>query len=97
VNLAHTGVTEICDGAFRNCLSMEKVQLPASLISIGERAFNTCGFEALDLSNCLSLVTVGKGAFRECRWVKAITFPASLRELGAAAMEDCVQPTSCVI
>ena len=57
VNLTFgSGVTEIPMNSFSNCTLMEKVSIPASVLSIGNNAFNNCSaLKTLEYSaNCTS-------------------------------------------
>lgn len=61
------GVTEIPRGVFTGA-SYDKISLPSSLTSIGDRAFKGCGgFSEIDIPCC-----VGDSAFAECYGLKKV-------------------------
>lgn len=80
------GITEISAYAFENQSSITKVILPASLASIGERAFGGCwslqevAFK--DLSEDAADLTIGKQAFWYCPNLHTVHFPDSKLTLG---------------
>lgn len=64
------GVIAIADGAFADCVNLEKVALPASLTSIGIEAFKNC--ERLnDFVIPAAVQTIGTDAFTGCKSITA--------------------------
>ena len=87
--------TGYCGGAFSGCSDLKSVTFPASLTSIGERAFGSCsGLASVDLSSCTSLTSIGDSAFSYCTRLKNVSFPASLTWIGNSAFHYCKGLTS---
>lgn len=75
-------------GAFEGS-SLEEAVLPASLVSIGDRAFVSCKkLTKVDTSKCADLLTIGKDVFDSCISLKSFHFPASVKEVGDMSMFD---------
>lgn len=65
------------EGAFQNCISLESINLPEELISIGEYCFRNCPkLTSINLPD--KVTTIGRFAFIECPSVKSIQIPASV-------------------
>ena len=76
--------------AFYNCASFTgNLDLPNSLISIGDQAFYNCyGFEGIVMSN--SVETIGNEAFRNCGGLRGeLTLPETLVSVGTYAFAGC--------
>ncbi len=58
------GVTEIGSNAFTNCVWLEAVVLPSTLIKIGSGAFQLCPFTEIIIP--LNVTEIGSSAFNEC-------------------------------
>lgn len=86
------GLTAI-NGAFSECNALTTVNFPKSLQSIGSDAFNNTSLQAVDLSGCSQLVSIGWGAFRDSRGLGAVLLPASLQLLGENAFYNTVITT----
>ena len=85
-------ITTIGDEAFRNCVNLTELNLPASLTSIGTGAFRGCtGITELTLP--ASLTSVSANAFSGCTGITGITLPESLTEIGAEAFQGCTGVT----
>jgi hypothetical protein len=64
------------------------VTFPASLTSIGDKAFVGCdGLTSVTLPD--SVTTIGRYAFYGCFCLTSVTFPASLTGIGHAAFYEC--------
>jgi hypothetical protein len=73
--------------------SLRSIQLPSSLVSIGDLAFQECtGLTTIPLPS--SLTTIGYGAFRSCTGLTSVTIPASLTTIGVYAFSGCFGLTS---
>ncbi|MCF0199268.1 MAG: leucine-rich repeat domain-containing protein [Bacteroidaceae bacterium] len=58
------GWTGIANNAFQDCYALNKVDFPASLVTIGEYAFYNCkNFEYVDLKKCTKVTEIQKYAF----------------------------------
>ena len=93
VNLSGTSLTEIPGGAFKDCVSLTEVSLPASVVSIGAGAFeNTAeGFALRFSATDPSSITVESGVFDS---VSEIRVPAEAiekyRELWPESLDKIV-------
>ena len=81
-------VTEIGDGAFRNCVSIKKVVLPDTLIKIGELAFEDCGsLEEIDIPEKVNYI--GESAFSGCMRLQRFVFPDAIRVVNEWLFDRC--------
>lgn len=65
---------------FRN---LESINMPSSLVSIGNNAFDNCSkVQVIDLSDCTQLTSIGDTAFSWCKSVKEFYICASVTKLG---------------
>ena len=61
----------ICDGMFSGCANMQKIILPNSLVSIGERAFDGCSsLSSITIPN--SVISIGRNAYYGCPSLKSV-------------------------
>ena len=80
------GVTAIAEGLCRKHWSIHYLELPPSLRSIGDHAFE--GVRLLGVSFSEGLVAIGNEAFSHTQ-IEAAILPDSLRHIGAAAFKYC--------
>ena len=99
-------ITNIGNSVFKSCTNLTTIELPHSLVSIGNYAFYNCGklnhirYEstnstatyALKMPN--SLVTIGYRAFANCTGFKTVTIPAAVTTIDNNAFEGCTGFTS---
>ena len=90
------GITEITSpsdyyywGAFQNCASLTKVELPSTLGKIGNSAFRNC-ISLHDIEIPASVTTIGTYAFEKCESLPGVSIPASLTSLGSNAFQNCI-------
>lgn len=69
--------------AFRDCLHLEKINLPASLKEIGDRAFEDC--QSLQSVDFPGLVSMGDRAFATVLALRQINLPNTLKHIGKEA------------
>ncbi len=82
------GVTEIATGTFRDCIGLEKVVLPSTLVKIGNRAFDFCkNLNEITIPN--SVTEIGNSAFSCCYALERIVLPEGLTTLGYSAFWNC--------
>ena len=72
----------------KNCSSLYTVDIPDSVISIGDEAFAGC-YNMYSLKLGSSLQTIGTRAFQSCSYLQNITIPASVSTIGAYAFSSC--------
>lgn len=82
-------VTAIGDGAFYNRSFLTgTLELPETLVTIGEGAFKYCGFTG-ELVIPDSVTTIGAEAFYECEGLTGLKLSKNLTELGRQAFYWC--------
>ena len=82
------GLTEIEDEAFMKCENLKEINLPNSLIILGEGAFRECkSLKKIKFSN--NLTEIKKNCFFRSTVLKEVVLPASLKMLGNSAFSDC--------
>lgn len=82
------GVTIICDGAFSDIESLERIFIPTSVTSIENRAFQGC----CNLNNVIipqGVKNIGKSAFEGCERLKAIEISDTVESIGERAFGCC--------
>ena len=90
------GITEVQDGAFRACESLEKVHLSNKITEIGYIAFYNCsGLTEITIPN--SVTSIGDSAFYNCSGLIEITIPELVTSIGISAFSDCSNLTSVTI
>ena len=83
-------ITEICKEAFRDCPSLLRIDIPSSVVTIGDRAFADCDAlrEVVFAENaCLELID--EYAFSNCPSLLGIDIPSSVITVGQYAFEAC--------
>jgi hypothetical protein len=83
------GIKEIAGGCFRGMTGLTQISLPASLQTIGVRAFQNCSkLLVQDLPPGSQLTAIGSEAFRGTI-IETFTLPAGLTAIGDLAFYDC--------
>ena len=101
-----THLTSIDDDTFNACTALTSIQIPASVETIGLRAFKKCSSLAnitFEKGSILKDIKGGSkmasdymsidyyGAFSDCSALTAIEIPASVESIGVAAFSDYVK------
>ena len=82
------GIREIGKNAFENCNSLEEVQLPDSLLTIGECAFACCNtLKKIIIPK--NVKKIGESAFQGCPSLEEVQLPDSLLTIGKYAFTCC--------
>lgn len=81
------GVTKIGDGAFKDCVNLTDVTLPASLVEIGDEAFSGCKYLG-DVEFPKALEKIGDNAF-EGTELRHVEFRKNLDFIGKEAFKNC--------
>lgn len=82
------GVTEIKQGAFYCCTSLESVKIGNNVTSIGDSSFSGCE----SLTNVIipdSITSIGSWAFNDCIGLTNITIPNNVTIIGGNVFEGC--------
>lgn len=81
------GTKVICDRSFSD-KNIVSIQIPESVIAIGEEAFYHCpGLESISIPEGVNVI--GDYAFAECRQLSTIHFPQSLNMIGDGVFTGC--------
>ena len=90
-------ITNISEGAFYGCTSIEEISLPASLKSIGKDAFRGCtGIRTLAFAENGATLTFEEGAFAGCTGLSRIELPDYVSEM-PGVFAGCVNITEIVV
>jgi hypothetical protein len=84
VDLSGTRVRRVEKGAFKLCVELSVVRLPAMLEEVGDYGFGWTSVEKVRLSHCRRLVRIGACAFSTLA-LRKVGLPAGLRVVGAEA------------
>ena len=88
----HYMVTEVSEGAFRDCAGLTSIELPGSVKTIGRNAFYGCSsLSSVTLPNGLN--TIGASAFGYCTSLTGIVLPNTVMTLDANAFYYCTALT----
>ena len=81
---------------FMECASITNTEIPNSVTTIGDSAFNGCrGLTSVTIPN--SVTTIGDNAFVYCFNLTSVTIPNSVTTIGGGAFCDCRSLTSITI
>ena len=81
-------VTEIGNEAFMECLTMETVNIPASIKKIGERAFNWCE-NLKEVVVPKSVKSLGREVFADCSRLETAVILGGVKEIPPQAFITC--------
>lgn len=87
VKIARGGLTEILSQAFRGCVALKNIELPATLTSIGPSAFESC--EGLESIVFPESVTDLQGCLSNCTSLTEVALPKSLTTFGDGMFIEC--------
>ena len=85
-------VTGIANSAFRNCAALSAVNLPASIITIGNSAFLNAGIASISIP--IGVTFIGADAFNGCQQLTSLTIPKTVEIIGTDAFANCNAVTS---
>lgn len=81
-------INRLDDSIFRDCLSLKKINIPISVVSIGDYSFSGCNnLRQIMLPN--NLEEIGDYAFSGCYSLESIVIPASVKHIGSFAFAGC--------
>ena len=87
-------VTAIGSKAFEYVRSFKSVSIPASVTTIGEKAFAHCGVTSVTFATNSQLTTVDRYAFFSSSSLQSIALPDGVTTIGEAAFNGCNNITS---
>ena len=89
-------VQRIPDELCRFLYDITDIQIPNSVLYIGNHAFENCeNLTSLTLGN--GIVEIGDYAFNECESLESITLPISIGKIGKSAFQRCYSLSTIVI
>lgn len=80
-------VKTIEDSAFYNCYNLTSVALGNNVETIGDRAFNWCDLQSVEIPD--SVITIGDSAFNSNEHLTSVTLGNSLETIGESAFAWC--------
>ena len=84
------GVKKIPECAFYYCNQITSVEIPASVISIADYAFEGCSsLVSVTFAEGSQLISIGDYAFNGCKQLASIVIPTSVTSIGDAAFQIC--------
>ena len=90
------GVTEIGNGAFRDCVKLTSVTIPEGVTKIESYAFWYCRYlNGIRIPN--SVNAIGEGAFWGCQWLKTATLPKGITTVEKLTFFACLSLESITI
>ncbi len=79
--------------AFAYAYSLENINIPNSVTTIGDGAFFQCySLTSIDIPD--SVTSIGYGSFSECTILTSVTIPSGVTSIGEAGFADCHSLTS---
>ena len=89
-------VTEILPEAFNNATNLKKIQIPDSIIQIGEKAFAGCT-SLTEMRIPEGVTELPRSAFNGCTALSKITLPGSLSQIEDGLFEDFISLTEVIL
>ena len=83
------------DYTFAGCLSLQEIELPASLVTISAGVFRHTGLTSVYIPS--GVTSIGNNAFRECSSLSSISLPATLTSIAEYAFYKCTGFTTLTI
>ena len=81
-------ITDIKEGTFQGCSSLESITIPDSVKNIEKEVFYDCSsLSSIILSK--SLCNIGESAFAYCSSLESITIPDSVEDIEKKAFDGC--------
>ena len=86
------GVTSIFDNAFYRYAILTNVNLPSTLISIGNTVFRETGLTSITIP--VGVTSIGDNAFYSCTSLASITIPEGVTSIGSQIFRGCTSLAS---
>lgn len=89
VPMLHEGknVVGIGYGAAKNCTFIRSIELPATVVTIEDSAFENCS--NLKTVNLDGVKSIGRSAFEACTALKTVELSSEVAEIGISAFDGC--------
>lgn len=89
-NIAGKSVIAINDEAFKDKTTITTIHIPASVSSIGDKAFSSCiKLTTVTFAENSSLTSFGKEVFSNCSLLNMIKLPSSVISINERAFSNC--------
>lgn len=86
------GTTRIEQSAFKGCTSLENINLPNSINTIGDYAFNNCKLTSVIIPS--SVTQLNNGVFHSCTSLESVTLHDGITSIGEAVFYENTYLTS---
>ena len=86
----------VSSGAFEGCKGITKLNLPDSIIEIGDSAFKGCS-KLAEINLPAGVTEIGEHCFNGCESLKSIDIPGSVKSIGNYAFDGCKELREVVI
>ena len=86
----------VSSGAFEGCKGITKLNLPDSIIEIGNSAFRGCS-KLAEINLPAGVTEIGEHCFNGCESLKSIDIPGSVKSIGNYAFDGCKELREVVI
>ena len=86
----------VSSGAFEGCKGITKLNLPDSIIEIGDSAFKGCS-KLAEINIPAGVTEIGSNCFDGCESLKSIDIPGSVKSIGNYAFDGCKELREVVI
>ena len=86
----------VSSGAFEGCKGITKLNLPDSIIEIGNSAFKGCS-KLAEINIPAGVTEIGYNCFNGCESLKSIDIPGSVKSIGNYAFDGCKELREVVI
>ena len=91
-----TGITNLTTYAFKDCVNLWKIIIPANIVTIANSAFSSCDL-LTNVNIPDSVTSIGSSAFWSCNSLTSVTIGNSVTKIGHAAFCSCPSLTSVTI
>ena len=83
-------ITKIGAGAFKDLTKLESIEIPSTVTSIGENAFENCyNLTSAKILGSLNSESTGSGIFRDCRNLAEVTFGEGTTAIPDSTFLNC--------
>ncbi len=84
-------VTKISNEGFYKCLTLTFVEIPQSILSVGENAFKECiNLSEVKIEKDSKLTIIENGAFSSCHSLKSFSIPKKVELISYGSFENCI-------
>lgn len=90
-----SGTKKIASGAFQDCTALCIINLPNTLLEIGDNAFINTSIKSIKIPK--GVLSVGKMAFSQCNYLERVEIPGTITHLGERAFTECNKLTDVIV